>query len=188
MLTNVALADANSFYIKPMFCVFYPIEQVDVKVKKTPVIGIALGYIINDKIRMDIGIERFSNIKHSAILEDHCSNYPYPPERIAMEVCSYTKITTAKVNLYVDFIKINNISIYAGIGIGMSQITRTFTQGEERVKFPIKTDMTYSNYLGVSHEINKNLDLEIGYSYMHLTENTYNDKGSAVFSSIRIGL
>lgn len=187
LLINTALAKEGQFYVKPIFNSFYPEKIIGMTAKKTIVPGFAIGYNVTDNFRIDASIEHFSNIKHIVILKTQCY-INRDDESSGVEICSYTKITTAELNLYVDLLKVKNSSLYIGIGAGLSRTKGNMTVGDEEIKIETTNDIAYSTYVGVSNKMLDNVDLEFGYSYKHLTENIHNYKGHSIFTAVRIGL
>jgi opacity protein-like surface antigen len=175
--------------------------------------GFAVGYNFSDNARVDVSIEHFTDIKHSAAVNnDHpvhshihtvktCTAEAYEPPAYGAPtdainvpsttkraLCTHAKITTAKVNLFIDLFKINKSSVFAGAGIGVSKISGAVTV--DNVIKPIKPSyaFAYDLHFGVAQKVLDDVNIEIGYTYQQLTENMYNYKGHSLATSIRIDL
>lgn len=189
LLTSSAVAAEDNFYVKPSFSGFYPANVGQYKGKVTLLPSFAIGYNFSDKVRVDVSIEHFSNIKHTVVLTDVC---PFDnPSILAAgnHLCTHAKITNVSANLFVDIIKVKKTSLYGGIGGGVARSVVRATLGDIKLgKIYKGVNFTYAAYAGVAHKVSNDVTFELGYNYKHLSEVVYSYKGHSVSSAIRIDL
>jgi opacity protein-like surface antigen len=185
---NVAKAENSNYYIKPILGHFSPQKVGAMTSKKTPFIGFAIGYDIADNARIDLSIEHFSNIRHAFYHANLCAQRNSNPLVDDNKICTYGKVTTGKINLFVDLLKIKGNTLYGGLGAGISKTKGVLTKGLDSDVISEKKDLTYAIYLGVNRKLFNNTHLEIGYSYQHLGEYINNYKGHAIMTAIRLNL
>ena len=189
IISAATITNASDFYVKPMIGRLQPGKMSGMKAKPVILPGFAIGYNLKDNMRVDLSLEHLSNIKHTTVLKDKCpqddSNMGLISEN---QVCVHSKITTIKVNLFVDVLKVNESIIYTGLGIGRSQIGGYVTVGETVCVMQKKYSVAYAFYAGLSHRVQDNIVLEAGYGYKHFNEDIYNHKGHLVSTALRIEL
>jgi len=212
LLTSTALAKTGEYYAKIKVSRHHPSDIKEMVGKPIVLPGFAIGFNFTDNARVDVSIDHFTDIKHTAAVDnDHpvhshihtvktCSAEAYSPPAydsihpasIVVEpkraLCTHAKITTAKVNLFIDLMKIKKSSVFVGAGTGVSKILGAVTV--DKVIKPIKPSytMAYDLHFGVAQRILDDVNLEVGYTYQYLTNHIYNYKGHSLASSIRIDL
>jgi opacity protein-like surface antigen len=211
LLSNNAMAETDGFYAKLKMSRHHPDNIKEMVGKPVILPGFAIGYNFNDNTRVDLSIEHFSDIKHTALVDGNhpvhshihsvatCSSTPYAPppydavhpaalQQPLKALCTHAKITTAKVNLFIDLVKIKKRSLFVGAGIGTAKISGAVTIDTTIKKIKPSYTLAYDLHLGIAQKILDDISLEVGYTYHHLTDQIYNYKGHSLVSSIRIDL
>ncbi len=197
---STTLADQGDFYLRLKLSHFYPQKIGELTSKPVLLPGIAIGYNISDDIRVDLGITHLSNIRHRGnVIESSPANNLLPPAynicncppvyiHTVKPVLARAKLTTCKVNLFVDVYKIHDTSLYFGGGVGGTRIQRTMTIDNITERFKPYYTMSYDIHTGINRKIDKDTSVGIGYTFKNLTENTYNYKGHSIATSIKVDL
>ncbi len=192
IITSASLAHASDFYIKPMLGRMHSEKVLGLQAKPVVLPGIGVGYNLKDNMRIDLTLYHLSNLKHTTTLKSGCGNNgseePNSGLIASNQICLHTKITTIKINFFVDVAEVNDSKLYLGFGIGESRIISYSSFGEEETKPTTKYSLAYAFYSGLAHRVQDNVIVEAGYSYKHFNEDTYNHKGHVLTTCLRIEL
>jgi len=146
------------------------------------ILGLGLGYQVNDKFRTSIQLRYFNNFNYmSSETEDYSQSAGYP-EPIDFKYTQKLKSAELNLNAAYEFIKKDRLSIYmnGGIGIARNQAGNfdmtTFsnnTQNTNLLEFfypkAIKYDFTWNVGAGLSFALNENVTFDLlNYSYCNL--------------------
>ncbi len=147
------------------------------KLDNTGIVGIGVGYRVNDMFRTDVTLdyEWDSDFSGNVKCMDNCNLVTNPSYETAT-----VDVWTVLWNAYADLGYYNGFTPYVGAGIGASHIRvkdveylnpktdGTFVKG----KYPGGSDWSLSWALmaGVGYEIDQNWKIDAGYRYLHIGE------------------
>lgn len=214
LLANNAYAETDNFYLRLKLSRLHPEKIGDLVAKPVILPGMAIGYNISDDMRVDLSFSHLTNVKHKgkitesvrapgnlpptytdSLKEQHLLPPTYnrcdcPPIFIhsVKPVLAKAKLTTCKVNLFVDIYKVDNMSLYVGGGVGITRIERSMTIDNVTEKFSPYYTPSYDLHTGINHHIGGGIHVGIGYTFKNLTENTYNYKGHSIATTLKIDL
>lgn len=204
LLSSTALADGGDFYTRLKLGRFHPESVSNITSKPVIAPAFAFGYNISDDARVDLSIEHFSYIKHVgsvhkvASANSSCPATPYaPPSYDQTEghnneqneelrpLCTHAKITSVKVNTFLDLMKIKNSSIFIGVGLGFSRHNGFIA---DNTVVNESYGASYDAHFGISQKILDDVNIEVGYTFQHLMNYPYNYRGHNISTSLRIDL
>lgn len=175
LLTSIIIASnvfANNnlptFYLKGNLGVnfFDPVNEYNKLKQKSfvsPIIGIGLGYYLNNRLRTDLTID-YTNVKFK-------KNLPTETNKILGNIKDLF-ITSIMVNCYIDLLKLEQLTVFFGGGIGIARIQkvdiwvlRTFfkTMGGIIARSPVD-NISYNIVLGTALPITDSVYLELSYN------------------------
>ena len=167
----ISFADAEQFYVKAnagYSKLTDARDREDDKFKSKHgnfFFGLGVGYNLTDKVRMDLVFDHFESPVHIGSIVDQ-----------VMVASLYTKvkgnINALTINGYINLFDENNIRIFTGAGIGISQIKATAvdtfihpTKGKTYGhKYKRSNNFAYALHLGASAKISDNLHTDFTYS------------------------
>ena len=128
--------------------------------------GIGVGYNLTEKLRADLMFDYFTKSTHKTFWSGEDGNF--------MNNRVKGDISTLTVNGYFDFFESDNIKLFAGAGLGMSQtkgkLNTTLKMDEieindETVKLKTSNNFTYALHIGASAKVADNLHTDLTYSW-----------------------
>ena len=175
--TPISFANSEKFYVKANAGLF-KLNNVKLKSKhdettakfqstrENRFFGVGVGYNLTDKFRADLMLDYFMNVKNNSWLLD---------TQGWMTTSKFNgDISTLTINGYFDFLQLDNIKLFAGAGLGTSQIKGTFKakivvhgsdprRDTRRAK--TSNNFTYALHLGASAKVADNLHTDLTYSW-----------------------
>ena len=133
--------------------------------------GVGVGYNLTDKFRADLMFDYFMSPKHKMWLSDGGR------ETVGGKVKG--DISTLTINGYFDFFQLDNMKLFAGAGLGISQTKGKFSMRgtidemevfNETLKLKTSNNFTYALHLGASAKVADNLHTDLTYSWRDFGE------------------
>jgi opacity protein-like surface antigen len=117
------------------------------------IIGLGVGYYLNDMIRGDLTL-------------DFLLNPSFKKSGAQGVIKDKGKVTSLLVNGYVDFWELDKFKFFAGTGIGMAQVKETINySGYSSAKTKKATNFAYQLSAGASAEISDGITVQAAYSW-----------------------
>jgi opacity protein-like surface antigen len=190
----ISFADAEQFYVKANagYSKLSDAKPEDESGNKGPKLkskggngffGIGVGYNLTDKFRTDLTFDYFISPKHKMLLSDG--------SREAVSGKVKGNISTLTINGYFDFFQSDNMKLFTGAGLGISQTKgKLNTRGtidemevfNETLTLKTNNNFTYALHLGASAKVTDNVHTDLTYSWRDFGEIKTKKHGGNFFS------
>ncbi len=152
---------------------FASVKFKDEELDPTGVVGVGVGYRVNDFLRTDVTLdyEWDSDFTGHVDCPGLCDGSSGRSDEFAT-----LDVWTVLWNAYADLGHYNGFTPYVGAGIGASYVNvknvRAINANGRRVKYPNghKWNLSWALMAGTSYEIDENWKIDAGYRYLHIGE------------------
>ena len=160
---------SGPFYIDLKTGVCLPHKADEISYKRAPTINVELGYKLTDKWRLglQVGFVQYINkqVKDGTKHRDDIFNH----NETDFSNCRFTGATTI-LNVYYDYKIKENVSFYAGLGVGGTRLKYHFK--EENVlleEYDLSENVWCAQIMaGITYDINDQWALSLGYRCMKM--------------------
>lgn len=152
---------------------FASVDFKNEELDPTGVVGVGIGYRVNDYLRTDLTLdyEWNSDFRGTAdCIDVSCTGIAYSNEFATLDVW------TVLWNIYADLGYYNGFTPYVGAGVGASYVSvknvNAIHANGRRVKYPSgnKWNFSWALMAGAAYEIDENWTVDAGYRYLNIGE------------------